>query len=51
MFPAELPERRIGDPRHRREHDRWIDGDLPINERLSCEPDWRPFDKLRAQPA
>ena len=28
LLTAQLPERRIGDPGHRREHDRRIDGDL-----------------------
>ncbi len=32
LFTTELPERRIGDPRHRREHHRRNDGDFADDE-------------------
>jgi hypothetical protein len=32
LFSAELPVCRIGDPRHGREHYRWIDDDFADDE-------------------
>ena len=32
LLPAELPEGRVGDPRHRREHHRRVDGQVPERE-------------------